>query len=195
MASYQILKQKVIVLLCLIMILLSSGCVTYFGYDGPYEGKVIDKDTRQPIEGAVVHGTWVKSIPGPGGASSSYYDSREVLTDKNGNFKIEGVGLLIFSNMEEMEVNVFKAGYEQWQSYWSSPKRSKISAQYVEWEGNKAIFKLRRMTFEERKNRVVSSPSTVGSKQGNAGIRLFLLEENKENIELGYPSSTIHKVD
>jgi hypothetical protein len=168
--------------------LVCSGCVTYFGYDGPCEGRVIDRDTRQPIEGAVVDGTWVKSYPGPGGASGKYYDSKEVLTDKGGKFKIEGVGLLILSNMEEMEVNVFKAGYTQWQAYWSSPKRSKYSAESVEWEGDKAIFKLRRMTMEERKERVANTPRSAPANN----TKLFRLEENRERLEIGRP---LHKVE
>lgn len=194
METYKFLKKfsaAVALMIMSLAILTCSGCVTYFGYDGPYEGRVIDKDTRQPIEGAVVHGTWVKSHPGPGGASSSYYDSKEVLTDKAGNFKVDGMGLLIFSNMEEMEVNIFKAGYEQWQSYWGSPKRSNTSAQYVEWDGDKAIIKLRRMTLEERRERVVNSPGVVPVTKE----RLFLLEENRENLEIGSPANTIHKVE
>jgi hypothetical protein len=190
MAPNQILKQTYY-FLCLFVLLLSSGCVTYLGYDGPYEGRVIDKETRQPIEGAVVHGTWVKSHPGPGGASSSFYDSREVLTDKNGNFKIEGMGLLILSNMEEMEVWVFKAGYEQWHNYWSSPKRDKAAAPHVEWEGNRAIIILRRMTMEERKNRGVSLPIL----EPDAKQRLLRMEYNREMIESGRSSEPVFPVE
>jgi hypothetical protein len=165
-----------------------SGCVTYFGYDGPYEGRVIDRETLKPIEGAVVHGTWVRSHPGPGGASSSYYDSREMLTDKDGNFSIKGVGLLIISNIEEMEVNVFKAGYTQRHGYWSGFKDLDY-VKDIEWEGDKAVFKLRRMTLAERKQRSLDFP---GGSVPAKNKRLIVQERNKEMKELGKPANTLH---
>jgi hypothetical protein len=160
----------------------TTGCATYFGYDGPYEGTVIDMETRQPLEGVVVHSRWSRVHPGPGGASGSYYDSREVLTDKEGKFKLKGVGLLILSNIEEPMVNVFKAGYTQKEGYWSTLKRN------VEWDSDKATIKLRRMTLEERRKRIVGTPSTPSNKE----IKLFMREENKENIEIGRPRNTLY---
>lgn len=173
-----------------LVFLACSGCITYFGYDGPYEGKVIDKDTNRPIEGAVVHGTWVKAHPGPGGASSSYYDAKEVLTDKNGNFKIDGVGLLIFSNMMEMEVLILKAGYTQEHGYWNRLKNPDYEDD-IEWEDGKATFKLRRMTLEERRERVITAPALVPEKKE----RLFRLEQNRENADIGRPKNTMFEVE
>lgn len=188
MASQTVLIRNIGIFLCVFAVLCISGCVTYFGSDGPYEGRVIDKDTRQPIEGAVVHGTWYRAHPGPGGASHSYYDSKEVLTDKDGSFKIEGLGLLILSNMEEMDINVFKAGYTQRYGSWEGLKYIRSD---VEWEGNKAIIMLRRMSLEERINRIAHTPSTPGNKE----IKLFMREENKENIEIGRPASTLYPAE
>lgn len=169
------------------MILCCSGCVTYYGYDGPYEGMVIDKDTNQPIEGVVVHGAWSKAHLSPGGATHTYYDSVEVLTDKEGRFKIRGMGMLILSNTEEMDISIFKAGYTQIKGYWSGFKIDPTLAPFVVWDGNKAIFKLRRMAFEERKNRDVTGPLS----EPNNKLKLFNRERNKENIEIGRPSSSL----
>ena len=68
------------------LLLPCSGCVSMLRYDGPYEGRVIDAETGKPIEGAVAHGTWMKVYPNPAGSSSEYYDSYEVLTNKEGEF-------------------------------------------------------------------------------------------------------------
>jgi hypothetical protein len=182
MESRQILKMNRKVLLCLLLLVFTCpGCVTYVGYDGPYEGKIIDKDTRQPIEGVVVHGTWYRAHPLSG---SSYYDSKEVLTDKDGKFKINGVGLLIFSNMQEMQIFVLKAGYNQIRGcLWQSLKGYNKD---VEWEGSKPIIKLRKMTLEERRKRIMDSPDAP-----NKTMKLFMREANKENIEIGSDKNTL----
>ena len=46
------------IILSMLFIFVCTGC-TIIGYDGPYEGSVIDSDTKKPIEGAVVFGEWV----------------------------------------------------------------------------------------------------------------------------------------
>jgi hypothetical protein len=169
------------------MAIVCSGCVTYIGIDGPYEGKVIDSQTKQPIEGAVVHGTWSKRHLTVAGPKGEYYDSYEVLTDKNGEFKIPGQGLLVLSNMEEMQVNVFKAGYEQYSNWWSVTEGVKG----VTRQGNKLVFDLRRMTMEERKMRGVDLPLSEPSEKQ----RLLRIEYNKEMIESGRTSVPVFPVE
>lgn len=187
MASQTVLKRCVKIFICVVATLCLGGCVTYFGYDGPYEGRVIDKDTNQPIEGAVVHGSWYRAHPGPGGATHTYYDSREVLTDKEGKFKIEGVGLLIMSNMEEMYVYVLKAGYPQIYGTWEGFKNNRTN---VEWVEGKPILKLKRMTLEERRKNGPTQPDGPAKKQ-----RLWRIESNKEMIETGRPADTLLRVE
>ena len=51
-------------LLMAVLLVLFSGCVSLVYYEGNYHGKVIDAETLQPIEGAVVLGVWSKSYPG-----------------------------------------------------------------------------------------------------------------------------------
>lgn len=170
------------------IILSCSGCVSVLRYDGPYEGRVIDTQTNQPIEGAVVHGTWMKVYPNPAGSSSEYYDSYEVLTNKDGEFKIPGKGLLILSNIDDMTLSIFKAGYTQF------PRNSNWSGlvqfgpfEKVSWdEYGKGTFKLRKMMTEERKNRSVTLSFGPNNKQ-----KLLIRESNKENIEIGRPASTL----
>jgi hypothetical protein len=84
----------------MLLCLLNAGCVyTVVRYDGPYEGRVVDAETGSPIEGVVVLGVWYKEEPTVAGAVSSFYDSREILTDKDGNFNIHGKGLKIMSKV------------------------------------------------------------------------------------------------
>jgi len=56
-----------------------------------YSGRVIDADTLEPIEGAVVVAVWNKRWPGIGtGADTRFKMAREVLTDANGEWSIKG---------------------------------------------------------------------------------------------------------
>ena len=188
MATTKILERILVGLSCLVVALICSGCVTYFGYDGPYEGRVIDQDTRQPISGAVVHGTWIESHLSPGGATSTYYDSREVLTDTDGNFNIPGQGILVFSNVEEMMVTIFKVGYkQQGLCPWSGLLNPRYNKD-IELDGNRAIFKLKKLSLEERKNRSIDYPSN----EPPSASKLLRLESNKENLELGYDEKTMY---
>jgi hypothetical protein len=185
-----------------------NGCIRI---DGPYKGVVVDAETNLPIEGAVVDGEWRKRYLGGG---SEYYDNCEVLTDKNGEFKM-GHGLIIhsiFYFVQGMDVTIFKAGYSEirpfgWQSLkqineigpsgelmkvYPNDKRQDILNKYhIAWQGNKAIFRLFRMTLEERRQRVIDFPIDLPNKKR----RLFELESNKENIEIGSDSNTLFPME
>ena len=53
-----------------------------------FKGKVIDAETKEPIEGAVVVVVYNKHslLSGPGGGYSSVIKVKEALTDQNGEF-------------------------------------------------------------------------------------------------------------
>jgi hypothetical protein len=162
-----------------------SGCMTMFAYGGPYDGKVIDRDTRQPVVGAVVFGTWRKHAPCSKDAPASYFTSQEVLTDRKGEFEIKGIGLQFMSCLEEMNITVFKAGYEQppptpWSDLKNPPYR-----EVIEQEKDRITFKLRRLTLEERRKREVKLPDTPDTKRS-----LFRIENNRELMEIGAPANT-----
>jgi hypothetical protein len=168
--------------------LASTGCVSYGRVDGSYEGKVIDAQTGQPIEGVVVFGVWYKAHPGAGGASHTYYDSREVLTDKYGEFSIQGLGMLLLSNIEEIDITIFKAGYKQIPpTTWSglSDYENEVS-----WQGKKPTIRLKKLSIEDRRKRIITFPSAPNNKQ-----RQLRKESNKENVEIGRPANTLLPVE
>ncbi len=53
------------------------------------------------LKGVVVLGVWYKELPSPGGTVGSYFDAQETVTNKNGDFEVQGLGLQIFSTVAE----------------------------------------------------------------------------------------------
>jgi hypothetical protein len=73
-----------------------SGCAIYHQY-GSYYGKIVDAETKQPLEGAVIlayYYTWLHASPG--GPSVYFLDTQEVVTDKNGEFRIPSLNTFAF---------------------------------------------------------------------------------------------------
>lgn len=99
------------VILILSMLLLLSGC--YMGITG----RVIDAETQQPIEGAVVLVEWTKTH-GFGEYWTESYKVVETLSDKDGKVKIAGC-YSPFVNAPD--VTVYKNGYVTWHSRWIFP--------------------------------------------------------------------------
>lgn len=155
-------------------------------HDEPYHGKVVDQETREPIEGAVVLGTWHKQHNSLGGGYSSYYDSRETITDKNGEFTIPGQGVLVLSNVNYIAVLIYKSGYTYFESQWASLKIDDVLREKVKWDGEMPIFPLRKLTDEERKKRR-DTWDTIPS-VGNSPSVLMMQEINKEHIFRGLPT-------
>jgi len=165
--------RKWFVFLCLHSILLSSCYAARI--DGPYRGRVIDADTREPIEGVVVLGTWDREYPTAAGAIHKFYDARETVTDKNGDFEIKGLGVLVMSNITPMNVLIFKVGYTRFGLMtWNELIRT------VKVEDNRAVVRLKKLTMEEReKQGSISYPTEVPEEKA----KLMLKEINKDRIE------------
>lgn len=175
------IKTKIL-LLSILILLFNAGCIYAVRYDGTYKGKVIDADTGQSLEGVVVLGVWYTVLPTVAGGVSSYYDAKETLTDKNGEFEIPGMGLRVISNLAPMDVLIFKAGYEQigmgpWESF---KLNGGLLMEKIKWEGDKAIIPLRKLTMEERKTRLFGKENIPDEKQ-----KLLIRELNKERVEIG----------
>ena len=108
---------------CLVVLILAVG-IPQVGYSGwgwlvyherSFKGKVIDAETKEPIEGAVVVAQYYINMLGPTGSHSTLTDVREALTDKRGEFSIPS--LTKFINPIAVGDNTFfliwKPGYKQ----------------------------------------------------------------------------------
>jgi len=148
-----------------------------FRYDGPYEGKVVNANTGEPIQGAVVLGVWYRIHPNVAGWNSEFYEAVETVTDKDGEFYIEGLGPLFISNVDEMTIFIFKAGYEHLgHSLWSSMKKDYILKTKIRWSGDKAIIPLESWELDQRLNRFGDYTVNIP----NNKMELYLNEVKKE---------------
>jgi hypothetical protein len=103
----------------LIMLIISAMAVTseagwLIFHESEIKGQILDIDTKQPIEGAVVVIVYRTANPGMGaGQGSSVIDVRETLTDKEGKFLIPSYTTIIqpFSWKIPGTVLIFKPGY------------------------------------------------------------------------------------
>ena len=97
----------------IVLVLLIERCLPAFA--GPLQGRVIDKETGQPIADAAVVATWcydtVRMDGGP-----RFLQARESVTGADGQFSISGgMGVLLnpFSSRLPVVFTVFRPGYSQ----------------------------------------------------------------------------------
>jgi len=82
---------------------------------GPWRGKIIDVETKEPIEGAVVVAFWSRTWRTPAGDNPYIYEVKEIVTDREGKIEMPSytpINLLpIISYMKGPEFIIFKPGY------------------------------------------------------------------------------------
>jgi hypothetical protein len=112
--------KKSYLIIVLSMILTITFCTSCFAgwliYHKPaFKGKIVDAETKKPIEGAVVVAMYKKYpiISGPGGGSASIMHIKEALTDKKGEFHISSYTTFIQPLFIEDDVDfiIYKPGY------------------------------------------------------------------------------------
>lgn len=174
-------KVSVYIFSIFFIVMINGSCYPV-RYDGPYKGKIVDAETDQPIEGVVVLGIWYKQTATPAGGVSSYYDATETVTDRFGEFEIRGLGLKVLSNVEPMDVLIFKAGYEYiGLRLWGTLKKEEIHKNITS-DKNRVLIPLRKLAIEERRKKHADKETIPDEKQ-----RLLIKELNKEYRELGIP--------
>lgn len=115
------LSKSSVILFCIFMLFCSSA------YAATFKGRVIDADTKGPIEGAVVVAQWVEERATIAGPSTRPKDVKETLTDKNGEWVINGpkgrrggditaifTFITGFYYTRPPEIIIFKPGYCSW---------------------------------------------------------------------------------
>lgn len=170
-------------------------------WDGPYKGKVVDLDIGEPIEGAVVAGSWdllvMSHIP-------AFCDAREAVTNKNGEFVLPRAWCISFWPIAELSmpgnVVVFKPGYlaypplgannEERRSYmpdWGKPPLFEEKRQYN-------LVRLGRpKTQQEREFTLWDGENILSSFDGYKRLPILLELTNKERKKLGFEEILVRR--
>jgi len=167
------------------------------GYRGPFEGRVVDAETLQPIQGAVVFVEWMRSHITVAGDVPKFYDAAEVLTDETGHFRIKKKwSLNPWTNwMLGANVVIYKAGYREFHLYdkWGrmdelveehraySLKKGQRVPNDVDWqleyEDGRALVLLKKITTAKD---VVKNLPFVGADVPEAKMKLLEEERTRE---------------
>ena len=118
------MKKRSKYILAGVVVLVFLIMVIHFANTKTFRGRVIDADTKEPIEGAVVVAAWYKARDTIAGESTSLKDVKECLTDKSGKWLIRGSKgrndwpipylSLFIPYLREPEFIIFKPGYCSW---------------------------------------------------------------------------------
>lgn len=210
------INRRIVIVLFLIVFFIPvpSHAFWWMIYHKPaFHGKVIDAETKQPIEGAVVVVEYVKGTVSVPEAYHSTIEVKETLTDKNGEFYIPSYTTIIQPLSVEWRAifTIYKPGYVDFpghlvgekyrlsvpfkhsmplyaiEEYFSRPLK-KVGE--IKWDIGKAtvtfgvVELLRLKTREERR---LTMPRRRGySVDHYKKQRLFIRLLNEENRNLGF---------
>ncbi len=93
---------------------LLAGCAGQIAFtSGPYRGRVIDGQTRQPLAGAAVVAVWYWEGWGPGHPSERLHDALEVVTGPDGEFVLpQKTHFALTGGVNEPYIVIYYPGYK-----------------------------------------------------------------------------------
>ena len=152
-----------------------------------YKGKIVDAETGEPIEGAVVMLIWYRNHAFSG---SDYFKSRETLTDESGMFYLKGrykINFVPITHVSEPILLIFKGNYKHVKRPWVlSVFKENHMKKKINFEGNLIIFKLKKLLkIKERMRNLPSLSSEVPYEKR----KLFMDEVNREEKQQGLEPS------
>ena len=166
--------------------------VPYY-YLPPFEGKVIDAETKQPISGAAVLAVYYAEYATVQGANTYEVDAQETLTDERGDFKIaelkewfgEHPGTPVKANLI-----IFKPGYGAFPRH----SGSKAVGENKSWPppGKYVVYQLPNLTTREERAKNVLSVRIKYNLQFSKQ-KIIIKELNKEFSDLGMLDRYVEK--
>jgi hypothetical protein len=195
-------KRSLFTLFIALTTLVISACGATF------HGRIIDADTREPIEGAAVVASWSEERATIAGPTGRLKDVKETLTDKNGEWVIKGpkgrIGgdtlamFTFFTGMYYTEPPlfiVFKPGYCSHPNGFSIEScKGKIKPENRDKLANGETVELPRLENREdrRRNSSISLPDTMKMKKKLINL-IRLLDEEEAYLYPGFQGKSLYK--
>lgn len=200
--KYLLVALWVIVMTTLMPVTSQAGWLIY--HKPEYKGRVVDAESNEPIEGAVVVVSYGKVTMGLGaGSNSSIINVRETKTDKEGKFVIPSYTTLIqpfswewsamftiyrpgYANADDMDLeDAFSAGAPKaYEVPWINNFVYRTNFKFIVSQGVVALPKLR-----TKKERLIAFPSIPADMPGRK-LKLLIQMINDESHALGLSGDT-----
>ena len=135
------------VVVVILGVLLGAGRLGFLYVDGTYRGKVLDLESNQPIEGAVIMGLW-RRVSFGAHPVETYHDVQETLSDSKGNFTLPGTwgaSIPLVTGVQEPVFIVFRPNYAAFRGSWKA-RRSPGGPVQLSQQDERTVFELRRLT-------------------------------------------------
>jgi hypothetical protein len=152
-------------------------------YYGPYTGRVIDAETKQPLSGAVVLAVWLREVNQLIQTSTLYYNSREVLTDANGEFTVRAKDVETNAPPKTLRPNfvIFYRGYGFFPGHQIAPQGF-IGGIF---EGKGAVVELPKLKTNAERLRVIGELPPILTLVPHSKMPKLLKLRNLEEAALG----------
>jgi hypothetical protein len=177
------LEKRIGLLIAVIILILNSGCAIVHHY-GPYMGKVVDKESGEPIEGAAVLAVYYTQLYTIAGPVHKYLDAQETLTDKNGEFEIPSLTRFTFRPLHLFDscpsFTIFKPCYGCFPRHEGTTSTG-INEQWFRPREHEIVKLPRLKTLEERRRNCRCVPTSVPDDK----IKLLLYQVHLERVNLG----------
>ncbi len=157
--------------------------------DGPYRGKVIDAETKAPIEGAVVVGVWRRQPALAMHPKYLFEEAKEVLTDKDGEFTLPGHFSFrsILSPLSEVwvDIYIYKPGYGSFPRFQTSPPVKQSHDDKIRPFETHGLVELPRLKTREERLAIIHEGCPSGDIPDDK-IQRLIAAMNVDRVALGF---------
>ena len=148
--------RRVYHVLFALLILPLSGCASLQYSAEPIEARVVDAETKQPLEGVIITANWqLEEGTFGGNVQAGQLSVMETTTDKEGKFRFPGWGPLKVAKghlvNRDPQLLLFKSGYESLglENKYSSDRELRLrSVRKSDWNGKTIVLRPFKMVLE-----------------------------------------------
>lgn len=176
-------RRALVVLSAVLVVSVAWGVVTSLSAGGPYKGRVIDAETKEPIVGAVVLVYWNRESPlSLHNWAESFLAAEEVLTDEKGEFvvgKSPPGSWIPGTRVSRAYITIFYPGYGSFPLYQVRPSSRLDLDQLNELLEKFAVIELPRLKTREERRKALVNPVTVPDENKPNLLQLLDLEYSR----------------